>query len=97
MMDKRAREKYGVNAETKEDINMRQINAELRQKLRQKEFHISSSWECPICNLPKDRTALKCGHVLCPDCAKRSIDAAQKCPFCQQGASHDDVRSLYFL
>jgi len=98
MMDKRAHDKYGVNAETKEDQNIRKVNDELRQKLRQKDFLNSTSnqWDCPICSLPRDRSALKCGHVLCPDCAKRSVDTSQKCPFCQQSAAHDDIRRLYF-
>ena len=98
MMNNRAREKYGVHAETKEDQNIRQTNDELRQKLRQKEFIQSSAlWDCPICRRERrDRSSLKCGHVLCPECAKRSIDSSNKCPFCQQAACLDDIRRLYF-
>ena len=99
MMNNRAREKYGVNAETKEDENIRQTNDELRQKLRQKDFLQSStiSWDCPICSLPgRERSSLRCGHVLCPECAKRSVETSNKCPFCQQPAAISEIRKLYF-
>ena len=41
------------------------------------------------------RVSLACGHVMCDQCAIRSIETQQKCPFCQRPAATDDIRRIY--
>ena len=79
MMAQKAKEKYGVSA-VRENSPGRG-NRDL---------------ECTICTLQSTtKVALVCGHVMCDQCAIRSIETQQKCPFCQRPAQTCDIRRIY--
>ena len=79
MMAQKAKEKYGVSAFRE--------NSPGRG---------NRDFECTICTLQSTtKVALVCGHVMCDQCAIRSIETQQKCPFCQRLAQTCDIRRIY--
>lgn len=81
MMAQKAKEKYGTTAAV---VSVRSSSG------------VSSEPECPICTVQcPARVSLACGHVMCDQCAIRSIETQQKCPFCQRPAATDDIRRIY--
>jgi len=80
MMAQKAKEKYGTTAVIP-DTSPRRNHGD---------------YDCSICTLNSTtKVALICGHVMCDQCAIRSIETQQKCPFCQRSAQTCDIRRIY--
>eukprot|EP01038_Epipyxis_sp_PR26KG_P014903 gene14903-20043_t len=89
-----------------ESINTSILSKEYDQSHSISEFIVENSHnnasemkrvECPICfeDIIITRTCLTtCGHNLCFECAKNSVNQKKCCPICQTGITMDDLVEL---
>ena len=84
-MAQKAKDKYGTTAA-----------AQPAELLNSPHYRHNNEVDCPICTLSSTtKVALLCGHVMCDQCAIRSIETHEKCPFCQRPAQTQDIRRIY--
>lgn len=92
MMAQKAKDKYGTTAAAQLPAELR-LNSPHHHHHHQRNNH---ELDCSICTLSSNtKVALLCGHVMCDQCAIRSIETHEKCPFCQRPAQTQDIRRIY--